>query len=69
MLMAKIEKYKAEKNRFEAKYDMSFKEFEARIEGLKNDEVFEEDDDYLDWRFAKEAAERLLEQKRELENA
>jgi hypothetical protein len=69
MLMAKIEKYVAENNRFEAKYAMSFKEFQAKIEGLENEEVFEEEDDYLDWRFAKEAADRLIRQKQELENA
>jgi hypothetical protein len=41
----------------------------AKIEGLKNEEVFEEDDDYFDWRFAKEAADRLIRQKQELEDA
>ena len=69
MLMAKIEKYEAENNRFEAKYAMSFKEFQARIEGLKNEEVFEEEDDYLDWRFAREVTDRLMRQKQKLENA
>ena len=39
------------------------------LEELQNEEVFTEDDDYLDWRFAKEAIGRLLRQKRELEYA
>jgi len=69
MLMAKIEKYEAEKNRFEAKYAMPFQQFQAKIEGLKNKEIFEEEDDYLDWRFAREAADSLIRQKQGLESA
>jgi len=69
MLMARIEKYEAENKRFEAKYHMSFKAFKAKVEGLQNEEVFTEDDDYLDWRFAKEAIDRFVSQKLELEHA
>ena len=69
MLMARIEKYEAENKRFEAKYHMPFKSFQEKVEGLQNEEVFTEDDDYLDWRFAKEAIDRLVRQKRELEYA
>ena len=69
MLMARIEKYEAENKRFEAKYHMPFKSFQAKFEGLQNEEVFTEDDDYLDWRFAKEAIDRFVRQKRELEDA
>ncbi|MBW2163463.1 MAG: hypothetical protein JRF43_03190 [Deltaproteobacteria bacterium] len=69
LLMARIEKYEAENKRFEAKYHMPFKEFRAKVERLQNEEVFTEDDDYLDWRFAKEAIDRLVRQKRELEYA
>ena len=38
-------------------------------EMLKNKEVFEEEEDYLDWRFSKETLERLKRQKQELEYA
>ena len=69
MLIARIEKYEAENKLFEAKYHMPFKAFQAKVEGLQNEEVFTEDDDYLDWRFAKEAIDRLVRQKRELEYA
>ena len=69
MLMARIEKYEAENKRFEAKYHMPFKAFRAKIDGLENEEVFTEEDDYLDWRLAKEAIDRLGKQKRELEYA
>lgn len=67
--MARIERYEAENKRFEAKYHMSFKAFQAKVEGLQDGEVFTEDDDYLDWRFAKEAIDGLMKQKRELEHA
>jgi len=69
MLMARIEKYEAENKRFEAKYQMPFKSFQTKLEGLQNEEVFTEEDDYLDWRFAKEAIDRLVRQKQELEYA
>ncbi|MBW2663693.1 MAG: hypothetical protein JRD93_17365 [Deltaproteobacteria bacterium] len=69
MLMARIEKYEAENRRFEIKYHMSFEAFQTKIEGLQNEEVFTEDDDYLDWRFSKEAIDRLKKQKQELEYA
>ena len=69
ILMARIEKYEAENKRFEAKYQMHFEAFQTKVEGLQNEEVFTEDDDYLDWRFAKEAMNRLKKQKRELEYA
>jgi hypothetical protein len=41
--MARIEKYEADK-RFEAKYHMPFKVFQAKVEGLQNGEVFTEDE-------------------------
>lgn len=69
ILMSRIEKYEAENKHFVAKYHMPFKAFQAKVEGLQNEELFTEDDDYLDWRFAKEAIDRLKKQKRELEYA
>jgi hypothetical protein len=69
MLMARIERYEAENKRFEGKYHMAFKTFQTKVEGLQNEEIFTEDDDYLDWRFAKEAIDRLSKQKLELEFA
>lgn len=53
---------------FENKYKMSFQEFEKKIQSYDN-EIFEEEDDYLSWKFAKEGAEywrkkiELLKQK------
>lgn len=69
LLMARIDKYEAENRRFEAKYNMSFTAFQEKLDGLRNKEVFTQEDDYLDWRFAKEAMDRLKRQKQEFENA
>ena len=69
LMMAKMEKYEAENKRFEAKYHMDFESFHEQIERIKNRELFEQEDDYLDWRFARETLERLVRQKQELEYA
>ena len=69
ILMAKIEKFEMESKQFEAKYDMSFKKFQIKIEKLQNDENFFEEDDYLDWRFATESINKFIKQKQELEYA
>lgn len=69
LLMARIEKYEAEDRRFEAKYRQPYDVFRQKIVALQGSEIFEEDDDYLDWRFAREAVEKLQKQKQELEDA
>ena len=66
ILMAKIEKFEMENRKFEAKYDMSFKKFQIKIEKLQNDENFFEEDDYLDWRFATESINKFIKQKQGL---
>lgn len=53
--LAKIEKYEAESNFFKKKYNTSFEEFERGLNGQINQENFEMEDDYLDWKFAVEA--------------
>jgi|APSaa5957512622_1039677.scaffolds.fasta_scaffold251428_1 hypothetical protein len=69
ILLAKIEKFEVENKHFEGKYGLGFCGFQERIERKENQEDFTEEDDYLDWRFAKEALERLKRQTRELEYA
>ncbi len=69
IVLSKMEKYRTENKRFETKYAMDFESFREKIESLENEEVFSAADDYLDWRFAEEALNRLKRQKRELENA
>lgn len=69
MLLAKIEKFEVEDKFLESKYHMTFEDFCKRIEAVKNEEDFTEEEDYLDWRFTKEALVRLMNQKLELEYA
>lgn len=69
MLMAKIEKFEAEKKYFESKYHQPFSEFKGEMEKSDATENFAKEDDYLDWRFATEAIDKLKKQKQELECA
>lgn len=69
LLLSKIEKYEAENRRFEVKYKMSFNAFQEKLGVLQNEEDFNQEDDYLDWRFTIEVKDRLSRQKQELENA
>ncbi|MFZ0456475.1 MAG: hypothetical protein WCE54_19605 [Ignavibacteriaceae bacterium] len=53
---------------FENKYKMSFQEFENKLRSV-DEEVFEKEDDYLEWKFAAEGAaywrEKIEQLKRE----
>lgn len=69
ILMAKIEKFRTEIRQFEMKHGTDFNSFQVRTQQVENREDFEEEDDYLDWRFAEEALKRLQKQSLELENA
>ena len=69
MLMAKIEKFELENRLFEAKYNMPFEKFQIKINNLQEQEIFSEEDDYLDWRFATELITKLKKQKSNLEYA
>jgi len=56
--------------RFEQKYGMGYNEFEDRISHRENKEDFEEEDDLMAWKFAKDGfdfwSKRLKELKRGL---
>jgi hypothetical protein len=69
LILAKIAKYESENAFFERKYEMSFESFQERRKGKEGKEIFEEEDDYLDWRFARESLNRLRKQKQELDHA
>ncbi|MEW6665742.1 MAG: hypothetical protein AB1512_11050 [Thermodesulfobacteriota bacterium] len=69
LILAKIDKYESENTFFERKYKTSFEEFQERRKGKEGKEVYEEEDDYLDWRFARESLNHLREQKQELDHA
>lgn len=56
-IQGKIRKYEAEDARFRKKHSCDFKEFEARIGDMENEENFEWEDDLMDWKFASENLE------------
>ncbi|MDN5344621.1 MAG: hypothetical protein PWQ18_732 [Clostridia bacterium] len=68
LILSKINRYRAECSYYEKKYGMTFASFAAMVQ--ENDgEVFEYEDDLLDWRFATETLEDLMRQKKEIEDA
>jgi hypothetical protein len=54
---AKRAQFLSEMERFEAKYGMGFEAFVKKVNARRVEEVFDEEDDLMAWRFAKEAAE------------
>jgi len=57
LVYSKIHKYETESMYFEKKYGCAFEEFKHKVEGMKNEENFEWEDDLLDWGFAVENLE------------
>jgi hypothetical protein len=53
--MAKLSGYREEARAFERKYDMAFETFQRKVDSRMNEEIFEEEDDLMDWRFAHES--------------
>jgi hypothetical protein len=63
--LAKIEKYQAEINQYQKKYNINFEGFKKQLLNRRNEEDFEQEDDYLDWRFAQEAL-KIWQERREI---
>ncbi|MFQ5770668.1 MAG: hypothetical protein ACE5HX_09035 [bacterium] len=53
--LSRVNKYESEISNFQNKYEIVFAEFEKQLKKQKNEESFECEDDYLDWKFAVEA--------------
>lgn len=53
--LAKQDQYRAECERFEQKYGVSFDELESSIHATKGQEAFDTEDDLVDWEFALQA--------------
>ena len=64
---SKVNEYRSEVQRFEAKYDASFEEVRQNAERRKHTEDFEEEDDLMAWRFAQENLRYWREKLREIE--
>ena len=54
-LSEKISEFKNECEFYESKYEMAFKAFEHYLKEKINDENFEEEDDYMAWKYAEES--------------
>jgi hypothetical protein len=67
--LAKIEKYQAEAQKYQKKYQCKFEEFKKQLLNQKNEENFAMEDDYLDWKFAEEALKIWKERKEIISNA
>ena len=65
---AKYAEFYDECQRYEKKYGIKYKEFENRISNKENEEDFEEEDDLMAWKFAKEGAEFWVKKLEELKS-
>ena len=63
---SKVSEYRSEVERFEAKHGASYEEFQETVDSSKGQEDFEEEDDLMGWRFARENLRFWSEKVREL---
>lgn len=66
---SKIAEYEEEVQGFQKKYNMDFDDFQQKLENTKGDENFDEEEDFMAWKFAKGAIDYWREQIEILENA
>jgi len=67
-IISQIASVKSKIELFESKYGCKFEDFEKKLKE-KQDEDFEEWDDYIEWKAYVRALEELKEKLREIENA
>lgn len=53
--LSKLSEYKSDTQRFERKYDSNFESFSSRVSEKTGQESFEEEDDWMAWKYAHEA--------------
>ncbi|MGB9662337.1 hypothetical protein V3F56_06025 [Moorellaceae bacterium AZ2] len=53
--LAKISRYERECAKFRKKYGLTFQEFQRKVNSIVGAEVFEEENDLMDWEFAENA--------------
>lgn len=66
---AKCSEYREEVKRFREMYGVTFHEFKDQVESTENQEDFEEEEDFMAWKFAMESLEYWEERVDLLENA
>jgi len=57
LVWGKIEEYQNKNLYFEKKYSQKYKQFAKELADLKNDEDFDKEDDFMEWRFCMESLE------------
>ncbi|CAN2041104.1 conserved hypothetical protein [Candidatus Magnetomoraceae bacterium gMMP-15] len=67
MIYSKIHKYEAENSYFTKKYNCTFHELKHRVDRMENEEIFEWEDDLMDWEFAAENLNLWRKKKQEFE--
>lgn len=68
-VLGKVAKYRAEIRFFESKYNCTFEEFENRLHSQNEEEDFEAEDDYLDWKYTTELYQKWQMRKEVLKHA
>lgn len=66
---SKIAEYREQVKIFEKKYGMEFEQFQNQLESKKETENFEEEEDLMAWKFARDALHHWKKQITELEDA
>ncbi len=65
--LSKLSEYKNDEQRFERKYDSNFESFSSRVSEKTGQESFEEEDDWMAWKYAHEARGYWQEKVEELD--
>ena len=66
-ILKKISEFENECELFKKKYKVDYNSFEARIKDKINEEDFEEEDDYMAWKFAEENKKLLKNRLEEIQ--
>ena len=65
-LSKKISEFNAECEAFKTKYAKDFNSFEKQLKEKINEENFEQEDDYMEWKFAEESKSFLQKKLKEI---
>jgi hypothetical protein len=52
LIHSKIQKYEAENMYYKNKHDCAFEKFKQKVNDMNDNEIFEWEDDLMDWEFA-----------------
>jgi len=67
--LAKLSEYKLDDQRFKEKYKISFDLFKKRIDEKMGEECFEEEDDFMAWKYAHDALKYWEKKAKEIDKS